>query len=103
MVQLSTSTFDAHVLEILAPLICGATIIMLHPDGNMDFAYFDHILQYKQVTHLQVVPTFFNHLCDFLKQKMFYPWMTMQNLCCVGEYNQIKQKKRKQIKTDMFL
>ena len=85
MVQLSTSTFDAHVLEILAPLISGGVIIMLHPDGNMDLAYFYQILHDKQVTLVLSVPTFLNHLCEFIKKQTFYPWITMQNICCVGK------------------
>ena len=92
MVQLATSTFDAHVEEILASLICGATVIMLHPDGNMDFTYFDHIIQNKQVTHLIVVPTFLNDVCGMMEKRMARSWRTMRNLCCVGECNQIKEK-----------
>jgi non-ribosomal peptide synthetase component F len=85
MVQLATSTFDAHVPEILSPLISGATVIMLHPHGNMDFMYLYQILQDKQITCLLAVPTFLNHLCDFIKKKTFNPWITMRNICCVGE------------------
>jgi len=84
VVQFASSTFDAHVLEILASLILGAAVIMLHPHGNMDFAYFNHILHDKQVTHLLAVPTFLHHLCDFMKKNTFYPWMSMRNICCVG-------------------
>ncbi|CAF1433641.1 unnamed protein product [Adineta steineri] len=32
VMQLATATFDSHVYEILAPLVSGAIIIMLHPD-----------------------------------------------------------------------
>jgi acyl-coenzyme A synthetase/AMP-(fatty) acid ligase len=85
MVQLATSTFDAHVLEILAPLILGATIVMMHPNGNLEFAYFYQTLQDKQVTHLQAVPTFLNHLLDFIKKELFHPWVSMRNVCCVGK------------------
>ena len=85
VMQLATSTFDAHVQEILASLLCGATVSMLYPDGNMDFAYIDHILHAKQVTHLLAVPTFLNHLWDFIKKKKFDPWVSMRNICCVGE------------------
>ncbi|CAF4137559.1 unnamed protein product, partial [Adineta steineri] len=33
-IQIASATFDAHVLEILGSLICGATIAMLHPQGE---------------------------------------------------------------------
>jgi non-ribosomal peptide synthetase component F len=85
MVQLSTSTFDAHVLEILGSLISGATVIMLHPNGNIDFGYFYQTLHDKHVTHIQGVPSFLNHLCEFIEKKAFDPWTSMRNICCVGE------------------
>ena len=85
MVQLAASTFDVHLQEILAPLIAGATVVMLHPDGNMDFVYFNHILHGKQVTYLLSVPTFLTHLCDFIKKEKFYPWVSMRNICCGGK------------------
>ncbi|CAF1035259.1 unnamed protein product [Adineta steineri] len=34
VIQLATSTFDSHVYEILASLVSGATVIMLHPDDD---------------------------------------------------------------------
>ena len=90
VMQLASCTFDAHVLEILASLICGATVIMLQPGGNMNFIYLSHILRDKQVTHLRAVPTFLSHLCNFVKQTRFNPWMSIRNVCCVGE--QIQRK-----------
>ncbi len=85
MVQLATSTFDAHIQEILSPLVSGATVIMLHPDGNMDFMYLYQILQNRQVTLLLVVPTFLNHFCDFIQKRMLDPWITMRNISYVGK------------------
>ncbi|CAF1398572.1 unnamed protein product, partial [Adineta steineri] len=85
VIQIASSTFDAHVQEIVGSLICGATVIILHPQGNMDFQYMNHILHDKQVTYLVAVPTYLNHLCDFLKQNRFPPWILMRNICCVGE------------------
>ena len=58
---------------------------MLHPHGNMDFAYIDHILHNKQVTNLLAVPTFLSHLRDFINENKFDPWMSMRNIFCVGE------------------
>ncbi|CAF0798704.1 unnamed protein product [Adineta steineri] len=84
-IQIASSTFDAHILETVGSLICGATIVMLHPQGNMDFQYINHILHDKQVTYLTAVPTYLNHLCDFLKQNRFSPWILIRNISCVGE------------------
>ena len=85
VLQLATSTFDVHVQEILASLIFGTTVIMLHPHGNMDFAYFNHVLHDKQVTYLLAVPTFLSHLCNFIQKDTLYSWMSMRNICCVGK------------------
>ncbi|CAF4065342.1 unnamed protein product, partial [Adineta steineri] len=85
VIQIASSTFDAHVQETVGSLICGATIVMLHPQGNMDFQYINHILHDKQVTFLVAVPSYLNHLCDFLKQNRFSPWILMRNISCVGE------------------
>ncbi|CAF4184455.1 unnamed protein product, partial [Adineta steineri] len=85
VIQIASSTFDAHVQEIVGSLICGATIVMLHPQGNMDFQYINHILHDKQVTYLVAVPSYLNHLCDFLKQNRFPPWILMRNISYVGE------------------
>ncbi|CAF1010427.1 unnamed protein product [Adineta steineri] len=40
--QLATSTFDSHVYEVLALLVFGATVIMLHRDGDIDFTHLNH-------------------------------------------------------------
>ncbi|CAF1563615.1 unnamed protein product, partial [Adineta steineri] len=34
VIQIASSTFDAHVQETVGSLICGATIVMLHPQGE---------------------------------------------------------------------
>ena len=35
ILQLASCTFDAHLFEILGSLLCSATFIMLHPQGNI--------------------------------------------------------------------
>ena len=87
VIQIASSTFDAHILEIVGSPICGATIAMLHPQGNMDFQYINHILYDKQVTCLVAVPSYLNHLCDFFEQNRFPPWILMRNISCVGKLN----------------
>ncbi|CAF4473575.1 unnamed protein product, partial [Adineta steineri] len=32
-------SFDIHVQEILGTLMNGATLVMLHPRGTLDFEY----------------------------------------------------------------
>ncbi|CAF1191290.1 unnamed protein product [Adineta steineri] len=84
--QMAACTFDAHVQEIVGSLICNATIIMLHPHGNMEFVYLLQTLKSKQVTHLIAVPTLLHQLCDTINNNHITdPLVTIQSLCCVGE------------------
>ena len=39
IVQMARCSFDIHVQEILGTLMIGATLVMLHPRGNIDFEY----------------------------------------------------------------
>ncbi|CAF4014259.1 unnamed protein product, partial [Adineta steineri] len=46
-IQIASSTFDAHILEIVGSLICGATIVMLHPQGeSMSLAFIRVLMQF---------------------------------------------------------
>ncbi|CAF1563671.1 unnamed protein product, partial [Adineta steineri] len=40
MIQMASCSYDVHVQEIIGALTVGASIIMLHPEGNMDIEYF---------------------------------------------------------------
>jgi acyl-coenzyme A synthetase/AMP-(fatty) acid ligase len=84
VVQISASTFDAHVLEVVGGLLLSATVVMLHPYGNMDFLYLTHILQEKQITYMLAVPTFLNHLYDFMDKFNVHPLSTLRSLCSGG-------------------
>ncbi|CAF4276251.1 unnamed protein product, partial [Adineta steineri] len=83
--QICAPTYDVHVMEIMGSLLLCATVVMLHPYGNMDFEYFAHTLQQKQITCLAPVPTFLNHLCDFLAYSNCYPLPSVRSLCIGGE------------------
>ncbi|CAF4207706.1 unnamed protein product, partial [Adineta steineri] len=83
--QICAPTYDVHVMEIMGSLLLCATVVMLHPYGNMDFEYFAHTLQHKQITCLAPVPTFLNHLCDFLAHSSRYPLSSVRSLCIGGE------------------
>ncbi|CAF4104371.1 unnamed protein product, partial [Adineta steineri] len=43
-IQIASATFDAHILEIVGSLTCGATIVMLHPQGESVSSAFIKIL-----------------------------------------------------------
>ena len=39
VIQMARCSFDTHVQDILGTLMIGATLIMLHPEGTIDFDY----------------------------------------------------------------
>ena len=83
VLQIATCTFDAHVLEIFVGLLLSATVIMLHPYGNMDSTYLISTIRKKQVTYMLVVPAFSNELCNFMKKRKMSGLASIRS-CCVG-------------------
>jgi non-ribosomal peptide synthetase component F len=83
VVQIAACTFDAHVLEILVALLLSATVIILHPYGNMDSTYLIPTMEKKQVTYILAVPAFLNELCDFIKKRKM-PRLGSIRSCCLG-------------------
>jgi non-ribosomal peptide synthetase component F len=64
--QIARCSFDIHVLDIMGTLSFGGTVIMLHPDGILDFDYLASILNRKQITYMQVVPSLLQAFFRFL-------------------------------------
>lgn len=68
VVQVARCSFDVHVLDIMGTLTVGGTVVMLHPEGVLDFYYFSSVLRRKQVTYIQAVPTFLHAFFAFLSE-----------------------------------
>jgi non-ribosomal peptide synthetase component F len=68
IIQMSRCSFDIHVQEILGTLISGATLIMLHPEGTIDFQYLLRIIKQKQISYMHTVPSLIHSFFTFLKQ-----------------------------------
>jgi hypothetical protein len=85
VVQITACTFDAHIQEILGSLIFSATVVMLHPQGNMDFLYVIDTLQDKQVTYMLSVPNYLDHLCNIIKNGKICACAGIRTLCCAGK------------------
>jgi non-ribosomal peptide synthetase component F len=73
IVQMARCSFDIHVddvhlQEILGTLITGATIVMLHPRGNIDFEYLSTVLRTKQISYIDSVPSLFHNFFTFVEQ-----------------------------------
>ena len=68
IVQMARCSFDAHVEEIIGALIIGATVIMLRPRGNLDFAYLTRVLGIKQITCMDSVPSVLQRFLTFVEE-----------------------------------
>jgi non-ribosomal peptide synthetase component F len=68
VIQMARCSFDIHVQEILGTLMHGATVVMLHPRGTIDFEYLSTILAKKQITYMKTVPSLLHSYFTFLQQ-----------------------------------
>ena len=67
MLQMASCSYDVHVQEVVGALAVGASIIMLHPEGNMDHEYVTKTLKGKHVSYMQCVPAYLDSLVQFLQ------------------------------------
>ena len=68
IVQMSRCSFDIHVQEIFGTLMIGATLVMLHPKGNIDFDYLCAVLEQKQISYMHSVPSLLHSFFIFMKE-----------------------------------
>ena len=68
VLQRARCSFDAHIQEIFGSLIIGASIVIVHPAGILDFQYLTEILERKQITLIDAVPSFLHTLFMFVKE-----------------------------------
>ncbi len=86
IVQIARCSFDIHVQEIIGTIIMGATLVMLHPRGNIDFEYLSTIMQTKQITFLYTVPTLLQIFFNFISRtEKFYAMKYLRSLCTGGK------------------
>ncbi|CAF4091189.1 unnamed protein product, partial [Adineta steineri] len=91
MIQMTRCSFDIHVQEILGTLMNGATLVMLHPRGTLDFEYLADILNNKQITYMHTVPSLLTSFFTFIVQ--WKKWNTvkcLRSLCSSGEAFSVK-------------
>ncbi len=85
MIQISRCSFDIHVQEILGTLISGATLVMLHPRGTMEFDYLTKVLSGKQVTYMHAVPSFLQQFLTYVQDTADQESIRyLQSLCSSG-------------------
>ena len=83
---MSRCSFDIHVGDIVGSLIVGATLVMLRPNGNMDFEYLTQVLTDHQISYMHTVPSllmsFFTHV---QQESVTSALKLMRSLCSSGE------------------
>ena len=84
MIQMSRCSFDIHLQEIMGPMIIGATLVMLHPGGTIDFEYLSAILQKTHITCLPGVPSFFYSFFSFINECNKRDVLKYLRTLCVG-------------------
>ncbi len=86
VVQMSRCSFDIHVQEILGIFTAGATLVMLHPRGTIDFDYLAEILEEKQITYINTVPSLLHSYFTFMKESNNRDAVKyLRSLCSGGE------------------
>ncbi|CAF3901280.1 unnamed protein product, partial [Adineta steineri] len=90
-IQMARSTFDVHLQEIVGVLSIGATLVMLHPKGIMDFDYLVNVIIEKNITYFASVPTLINNFFTFLQQQNHHNVAQyLRSVCSGGEPCSIK-------------
>ena len=85
IVQMAHCSFDIHVQEILGGLIIGATVVMLHPEGNIDFVYLSTVLQQKEISYMHTVPSLLFSFSIFLQTtNRKHTMACIRKVCSIG-------------------
>ncbi len=85
-VQMARCSFDVHLQEILGILIHGASLVMLHPRGTIDFDYLSQVFETKQITYIHTVPSLLQSFFTFIEQCNNRNTVKyLQSLCSSGE------------------
>ena len=80
-------SFDIHVQEILGIMMSGATLIMLHPGGTIDFDYLSKVVNSKQITYMHTVPSLLHTFLTFIEQYNTRDTVKyLRSLCSIGEW-----------------
>ncbi|CAF1442431.1 unnamed protein product [Adineta steineri] len=87
IMQIARCSFDLHIQDIIGTLITGASVVMLHRGGTIDFDYLINVAKTKNVTCFTTVPTILQHLFSFLqKSDQLRAMKTLRSLCSGGEF-----------------
>jgi amino acid adenylation domain-containing protein/non-ribosomal peptide synthase protein (TIGR01720 family) len=74
--------FDASVLELYAPLVTGARLVMARPGGHQDSQYLVEAIRRHSITFLLLVPSMLRLV---LEEPMFTACTSLRHAFCGGE------------------
>ena len=66
--QMTSSSFDSHLDDILGSAIRGAQLVLLKPSGHLDIDYTTKTIHDKNVTYVGPVPSWLNALGKYLHE-----------------------------------
>jgi acyl-coenzyme A synthetase/AMP-(fatty) acid ligase len=85
VLQVATSSWVLHILEIPLGLVVGGTLVLLRPGGHLDMAYFSQTLINQQVTTLTIGPGLIRALTSYLEMSQrIETFKSVRNLCTTG-------------------
>ncbi|CAF1168929.1 unnamed protein product [Adineta steineri] len=103
IIRIARYFFDNYLLSLVGTLTIGATLIILRPQGHMDLDYLAGVLNEKQITVIQAVPSLWNSLFNFLNttnRKSSVQWL--RTVCSGGEVlnNKLVDLLKSQVRSD---
>ncbi|CAF3708674.1 unnamed protein product [Rotaria sp. Silwood1] len=87
VLQITPTTFDIHIQEILGTLWLGGCICLLRPNGNLDMNYLTSVVQRNQITFAITVPTLLATIAQHVHNyhDKHHTLISLQRLCSIGE------------------
>ena len=85
MMQMASCSYDVHVQEIVGALIVGSSIAMLRSQGNMNIEYVVSVLDEKQVSYMQTVPSYLNNMLNISSKPDISQFKTLRTLDIGGK------------------
>jgi amino acid adenylation domain-containing protein/FkbM family methyltransferase len=82
VLQKTQYSFDVSIWEFFWPLMVGATLVIVKPDGHKDPEYLIDIIQREKITHLHFVPSMLQVFLSFIDSTRHH---SIKHVFCSGE------------------
>jgi non-ribosomal peptide synthetase component F len=85
VLQIATSSWVLHVMEIVTSLVLGGTLVLLRPGGHLDMDYLSQTLIDQQVTTIITGPGIIRALINYLEMSQrFETFKFLRNCSMTG-------------------